>query len=194
MKIICAWCKKDLGEKPPLANPAVFHGMCAACEARLNQELDTMEESLKKSPQASARNTWFIPTLITLLFLLGGCRGADRLLNGSTDDSRPLQAPPIGPAPLGTAPTFNVPAPEGFDRTVLYGYMPANGVVDVPFTNGSTVRVFLKDLSVNQWFKLGTNYSEAYYYTFDGSEVTYKGKNLNNLVYCVYFYSPKGEL
>lgn len=31
MKIVCAWCKKDMGEKPPLDNTDIIHGMCKAC-------------------------------------------------------------------------------------------------------------------------------------------------------------------
>jgi hypothetical protein len=191
MKIICAWCGKDLGSKPPLTNPNISHGMCDACETVMNKELDAADKALQTAPQQSARNTWFIPALCLAFLVFGGCRGVDRLLNGPSDQSTQLQTPSIGPAPLGDAPSFNVDTPAGFDRTVLYGYMPANGVVVVPAATGAQVRVFLKDLSINQWFKLGINYSEAFYYSFDGSEVTYKGKNLNNLVYCVYFYAPK---
>jgi len=192
MKIVCAWCRKDLDEKPPLTNPAVSHGMCSACEVWFNQKLDAAEESLKKSPQASARNTWFVPTLITLLFLLGGCNGVDRLLEGSTASPSPPQTLLGGPAPLGDAPVFNVPTPEGFDRIILYGYMPASGVI--PVTPGARIRVFLKNLSINQWFALGHTYSGAFWYTQEGSVVHYQGVNLGDKLYCIYQYIPKEEL
>ena len=35
MIIICAWCKKVLGEKEPLENKADTHGICKICEAKL---------------------------------------------------------------------------------------------------------------------------------------------------------------
>ena len=31
MKIQCAWCKKDLGEKEPLTDNSISHGMCSDC-------------------------------------------------------------------------------------------------------------------------------------------------------------------
>lgn len=43
MKIICAWCQADLGEKPPLADSSVTHGMCANCEKKQNEEFDKQE-------------------------------------------------------------------------------------------------------------------------------------------------------
>ena len=38
MKIVCAWCKKDLGEKKPLKDKAITHGMCQACYDKQIQE------------------------------------------------------------------------------------------------------------------------------------------------------------
>ena len=29
--IICAWCKKDMGEKAPFGNKEVTHGICQEC-------------------------------------------------------------------------------------------------------------------------------------------------------------------
>jgi hypothetical protein len=45
MKIICSYCKQDLGEKEPLDNNWTTHGICPKCFARLdgqfqNQTLD----------------------------------------------------------------------------------------------------------------------------------------------------------
>ena len=31
MKIICAWCKKSQGEKPPYNDDRVTHSICAPC-------------------------------------------------------------------------------------------------------------------------------------------------------------------
>jgi hypothetical protein len=31
MKIICSYCRKVMGEKPPLDNPALTHGICPEC-------------------------------------------------------------------------------------------------------------------------------------------------------------------
>jgi hypothetical protein len=47
MKILCAWCQEDLGEKEPIENKAVSHGLCAACEQKINAELDAKEMLLK---------------------------------------------------------------------------------------------------------------------------------------------------
>lgn len=31
MHLVCSYCRKDLGTKPPLADPSLTHGMCRAC-------------------------------------------------------------------------------------------------------------------------------------------------------------------
>lgn len=31
MKVICAWCKKPMGEKTPYDNNSITHGMCKKC-------------------------------------------------------------------------------------------------------------------------------------------------------------------
>ena len=31
MKVVCAWCGKDMGEKPPLEDKSITHGMCEDC-------------------------------------------------------------------------------------------------------------------------------------------------------------------
>lgn len=33
MKIVCAWCKKRLGEKEPFEDKRVTHSQCPACKA-----------------------------------------------------------------------------------------------------------------------------------------------------------------
>ncbi|KKN75172.1 hypothetical protein LCGC14_0383310 [marine sediment metagenome] len=31
MKIVCAWCDKSMGEKPPLSDTRTTHGICDQC-------------------------------------------------------------------------------------------------------------------------------------------------------------------
>lgn len=39
MQVICAWCNKDLGQKEPLEETKVSHGICPICmESLLRQE------------------------------------------------------------------------------------------------------------------------------------------------------------
>jgi len=33
MRIICAWCGKDMGEQPPYDDKRVSHGICESCKA-----------------------------------------------------------------------------------------------------------------------------------------------------------------
>lgn len=52
MKIICAWCRKNMGEKPPFGglngklDKAITHGICSECE----------ESILGKSPKTRLQN------------------------------------------------------------------------------------------------------------------------------------------
>jgi len=39
MKIICAWCKKDMGEKNGEGVEGVSHSMCEECFAQLEKEV-----------------------------------------------------------------------------------------------------------------------------------------------------------
>jgi len=39
MKIICAWCQKDLGEKEPLEDTAITHSICDACQQKQIEEI-----------------------------------------------------------------------------------------------------------------------------------------------------------
>jgi len=38
VKVVCSYCQGDLGEKEPLDNPAVSHGMCTACHAHFRRQ------------------------------------------------------------------------------------------------------------------------------------------------------------
>jgi DNA-directed RNA polymerase subunit RPC12/RpoP len=40
MKIECAWCGKDLGEKEPLKDQATTHVICEKCFRKFLDELD----------------------------------------------------------------------------------------------------------------------------------------------------------
>lgn len=35
MKVICAWCRDDLGEKEPLEDLSLTHTICAECAKRV---------------------------------------------------------------------------------------------------------------------------------------------------------------
>ena len=36
MRIICAWCSKDMGEKFPFDSDMVTHGICDECVAKIS--------------------------------------------------------------------------------------------------------------------------------------------------------------
>jgi len=40
MQIICGWCGTTIGDKEPLEDRRVSHGMCGACEDGFNTEID----------------------------------------------------------------------------------------------------------------------------------------------------------
>ncbi len=44
MKLICSWCGKDIGEKEPLDNPAITHGICGKCYFKELEKLEGKEE------------------------------------------------------------------------------------------------------------------------------------------------------
>lgn len=38
MKVVCAWCGKDMGEKEPFDDESTTHGMCPECyEEEINK-------------------------------------------------------------------------------------------------------------------------------------------------------------
>lgn len=47
MKVKCAWCGKDMGEKPPLDDDSTTHGMCEDCFKKTMEDIDkiTQEEA-----------------------------------------------------------------------------------------------------------------------------------------------------
>ena len=45
MKVICGWCKRDLGEKEPLDQPyPISHGICENCQRQLLSQLEKRKE------------------------------------------------------------------------------------------------------------------------------------------------------
>jgi len=49
MKIKCAWCGRDMGEKEPLNDPAISHAACSSCALLIQAEGD---EYLQKERRA----------------------------------------------------------------------------------------------------------------------------------------------
>ena len=39
MRIICAWCKKPMGEKEPINDNRITHAICEECSQKVKQEL-----------------------------------------------------------------------------------------------------------------------------------------------------------
>ena len=40
MKIECAWCQKPMGEKDPLNDERVSHGICKQCSDKMFKEIE----------------------------------------------------------------------------------------------------------------------------------------------------------
>ncbi len=40
MKIICSWCGKNLGEKPPYKDKSTTHGICKKCAKKMEDDAD----------------------------------------------------------------------------------------------------------------------------------------------------------
>ena len=45
MRVICAWCKLDMGEKEPFGNKEITHAMCDRCRKKMVAEMDHYEMS-----------------------------------------------------------------------------------------------------------------------------------------------------
>lgn len=35
LQLVCAWCGADLGQKEPIEDKRVSHGICKSCEAKV---------------------------------------------------------------------------------------------------------------------------------------------------------------
>jgi hypothetical protein len=42
MKVICAWCKKDLGDKEPLEEKTISHSICENCYSSIIDSIPSM--------------------------------------------------------------------------------------------------------------------------------------------------------
>ena len=45
MKIVCAWCGKDMGEKNAKGEDGVSHGMCEECFTKAKAENEICEDN-----------------------------------------------------------------------------------------------------------------------------------------------------
>ncbi len=43
MKVICGWCKKDLGDKAPFDDKRITYGICDDCLARQLDNIDVLK-------------------------------------------------------------------------------------------------------------------------------------------------------
>ena len=43
MKVVCSWCTKDLGEKEPLNDNSVSHGICKPCAKKMMESIKSDE-------------------------------------------------------------------------------------------------------------------------------------------------------
>ena len=129
--------------------------------------------------------------LIIAALSLGGCSSLERLTGGKESaPPAPVQVWTSVPD-LGDAPNFAVATPSGYTRTVFHGALPASGQVQLPADSGALMNVFLQERTLNQWFLLNDEYSEAFWYVYNPAtgQVTISGGDLNLKAYCIYFYS-----
>lgn len=133
-------------------------------------------------------------TLLVLLLITGiGCNSLKRLTDGG-EPNTPQETKVLvggGSAPYTGHPQFDVPTPEGTTRQDYVGDLPVNGTVQVAISPNSTVKVFLLEKNINQWFFLKPYFSDAFYYEFNASTgiVHFKGAHLQDKAYCVYQYT-----
>lgn len=129
------------------------------------------------------------PLLIVLICLsFVGCEKANRLL-GKEDVPESREVPVITSTPdlQSEAPEFNVTTPAGYTKRVIFGELIGNKV-DVG-TTGALVHVFIKDRPINRWFILDDEFSEAFWYSYEGNVVEYHGANLSLKEFCIYVYT-----
>lgn len=120
-----------------------------------------------------------------------GCRGINRLIDGSEGTPPPQPQVITSEEPLGETPDFGIPTPAGMTRVVFHGLTPGNGIVAIQNAPGSTVRVFIKVRGgVQTWFVVSARFSEAYWFEVKGATIQIHG-NLGNTEFCVYQYVPE---
>jgi len=59
MRVICSWCGKSLGEKPPLDDKSISHGMCEECYKR---ELTGLKE---ESTMEYTKGEWVVKQVLS---------------------------------------------------------------------------------------------------------------------------------
>ena len=56
MKRVCAWCGKDMGEKEPIEDSSITHGICEVCTKKFEEDpneiniLPTLPKDLGRIP------------------------------------------------------------------------------------------------------------------------------------------------
>lgn len=48
MKVVCAWCNKELGEKEPLEDTSITHSICDECKNKYFKEIKDAEANTKE--------------------------------------------------------------------------------------------------------------------------------------------------
>ena len=62
MKIVCAWCQKGLGEKEPLEDVKVSHGICPSCSEAVMMEAECLRSSMAERQLGKLEAVGSIPT------------------------------------------------------------------------------------------------------------------------------------
>jgi len=44
LRVICAWCKKELPEKEPFSDSSISHSICKDCQLKIKLEADEFFE------------------------------------------------------------------------------------------------------------------------------------------------------
>jgi ATP-dependent Clp protease ATP-binding subunit ClpA len=57
MQSICSWCKKDLGPREPLDNPAITHGICPDCQQEQIREIEAYQHKQQETTAMYERFT-----------------------------------------------------------------------------------------------------------------------------------------
>lgn len=131
--------------------------------------------------------------ILAFALVTSGCNGLNRLLGQSEEPTNTYVESIGGSGPLGDAPNFNVPTPDGTERVVYHGRLPSTNLIQM---TGDTValRVFIfEGGQVNHWFQIaGHEVQGGYYFQFDqqSNQVQFYGTWINNKEYCIYQYVP----
>ena len=78
MKIVCAWCDKDMGEKPPYEDKGVTHGICPECYREMMPE--KKEKGEEGNPMSTEGKKCDIDDLLCQMQVLSHLKGMQSLL------------------------------------------------------------------------------------------------------------------